>query len=139
MLCCTLPLSLNIMSKACLLVLLFIFWFGFVLLPRLFSWIALLCALLPPLQVFNSSLPNHKLETPRFSLEEATFPLPPTCHPWDAHGLLWPGLQALYICFSGVIRERLPPCRLSPSLPWGKRTLVVCVISILISISMESG
>lgn len=54
-----------------------------------------------------------RLKAPHFSPAEATFPHLPTCHPWDAHGLIWPSLQlTLYIYLLSVIQKRLPPCGL---------------------------
>ena len=124
MLCRIHPLSLNVMSKACLLVLLSVCWFGLVLLPRLFPWMCVFRVLSVPLAVLHQPspslhmppLPNHRLKPPVSHLKRKHFPF------------------RLPLVFSHVNPERPPPCGLSPSLPSGKWTLVVWVISILISV-----
>lgn len=128
MLCHIHPLSLNVPSKACLLILLYIFWFDFVLLPRPFPWTSFFRVLSvssaglhqPSASLHMPPLPNHRLKPLVSHLKRKHFPF------------------CLLLVFSRVNPERPPPCGLSPSLPSGKQTLVVWVISVLISISMES-
>lgn len=145
MLCCILPLLLNIIPKTCLLVL-FIYLVWFCTTAKIISFnISPLCPSAPlcrssPL-LYGLPMPplkNHRLKTPHLSLAGAALPLLSNCHL---------GMHMSCLACSAPRSSHRPeshpkrpsPYGLSPLLPWGQWTIAVFVTSILISISMESG
>lgn len=97
--CCIPPLSLNIMPKAHLLVLLFILLFAFCIKAKPISpHISPLC---PPAPLCRSSPPfsrpahatsaKPQTQNSLLTCRSSISPLLPTCHPWDARRLSWPG------------------------------------------------
>lgn len=146
MLCCILPLLLNIMPKNVSAGLSFHF-LGLVLYYCQDHFLQHLSpvSFCPSLQVFTTPLwPAHatseKPQTQNTSLvtcRSSTSPLS-NCHL---------GMHMSCLACSAPRSAHLPeshpkrpsPYGLSPPLPWGQWTIVVFAISILISISMESG